>query len=753
MKTTSLLSTRLLLLLRHRAPWINLPGASLLALLNTATGVAVSPPIGAVLRTAVAAVATLGVLQAQSGMTSFMPSSGAATDITVTAGTAVDVLYTLDGTPAPPGSWSVNGSIPPGLNFSGLTSAGVANVANLELSGTPTTAGIYSVVFEIFTDTDAGGTILASQEYIITVDGTSLTSAPAFTQQPQSQTVTAGSSVTFTAAASGPPDPTYQWQKDGADLAGVTTATYTIVSVAAGDAGTYTVVATNSSGSTVSDSATLMVNPALAPAIPAAPSITSEPVTTSVPAGEMATFSVTATGTPTPTFQWQRLPVDAMTWQDLNEGGSYQGVNTGTLSVTSTTTAMSGDQFRCVLASSEGTITSTVVTLTVPSATAALVTYPAGIANDTAGNLYVPDAVNNTIEKIAPDGTVSTLAGAAGVAGSQDGPGSAAMFNQPEGLIVDGSGNVFVADTGNSTVRMITPDGVVTTVAGLAGQVGSSDGVGSNALFNQPDGIALDLAGNLYVSDAVNSTIRKIAPDGTVSTFAGTAGNLGSADGLGAAAQFNNPGGLMVDSGGNVYVADTFNDTIRKITPDGMVTTLAGSPGVIGSADLTGSNALFNQPDDVAVDAAGNVYVADTGNGTIRAITPDGAVTTLAGSPGVAGLSNGAGSGALFNQPRGLVIDSLGNIFVADSSNDDIREIAAADHAVTTKLALASASTSGTSMTPPPTTYMSSGGGGGGYGGGGAVEPWFALVLALSWLVRWSLHQGKSGAVFRSRVR
>ena len=178
----------------------------------------------------------------------------------------------------------------------------------------------------------------------------------------------------------------------------------------------------------------------------------------------------------------------------------------------------------------------------------------------------------------------------------------------------------------------MTPAGVVTTLAGLAGSQGSADGTGSAARFAWPIGVAVDSTGNVYVADNGNDTIRKVTPAGVVTTLAGLAGSSGSADGTGSAARFYGPSGVAVDSAGNVYVADTGNYTIRKVTPAGVVTTLAGLAGTEGSADGTGSAARFSYPSGVAVDSAGNVYVADTGNNTIRKVTPAGVVTTLAGT-------------------------------------------------------------------------------------------------------------------------
>ena len=316
---------------------------------------------------------------------------------------------------------------------------------------------------------------------------------------------------------------------------------------------------------------------------------------------------------------------------------------------------------------------------------------PTGVAVDSAGNVYVADDGNNTIRKITPCGLVSTLAGLAGSSGSADGTGSAARFSQPFGLTVDSAGNVYVADRDNHLIRKITPAGVVTTLAGLAGSSGSTDGTGSAARFNFPLGLAVDNAGNVYVADTNSSTIRKVTSSGVVSTFAGLAGSVGSVDGIGSAARFNNTQGVAVDGAGNVYVADYLNHTIRKISSSRVVSTLAGLAGAGGSADGTGNAARFNFPYGVAVDLAGNAYVADSGNNTIRKITPARVVTTLAGLPGSFGSADGTGSAARFGFPASLAADSAGNVYVTDSSNHTIRKITPA-RVVSTFAGLAGAS-------------------------------------------------------------
>jgi sugar lactone lactonase YvrE len=358
--------------------------------------------------------------------------------------------------------------------------------------------------------------------------------------------------------------------------------------------------------------------------------------------------------------------------------------------------------------------------------------YPTATAVDSAGNLYVADASMNVIRKITSTGVIGTLAGSAGVAGSQDGTGSAALFNQPNSVAVDSSGNVYVADTGNATIRRISSSGVVVTLAGAAASRGNVDGNGTAARFSSPIGVTVDSLGGIYVVDAFTDTVRKVTAGGTVTTLAGTALARGEADGTGSAASFNDPSGVTVDATGNLYVADTYNDTIRKIDSANAVTTLAGSAGISGGNDGTGIYALFNQPVGVAADSSGNVYVADTGNGTIRKVAPAGGVTTVAGIAGIAGSRDGDGTGALFNQPRGLSLDDSGNLYVADTGNAAIRKITSAG-VVTTVTVTTSATTTTSNSTSSSSTATASAGG----GGGGAMETWILGALALLGLARW----------------
>ena len=274
---------------------------------------------------------------------------------------------------------------------------------------------------------------------------------------------------------------------------------------------------------------------------------------------------------------------------------------------------------------------------------------------------------------------VGTLAGGSLLGNAVDGTGTAASFNFPEGVAVDAAGNVYVADSSNSLIRKITPAGVVTTLAGTAGTIGFADGPAATAKFWSPSGVAVDTAGNVYVADTNNNRIRKITPAGVVSTLAGSStGASGFTDGTGSAASFNYPNDVALDTAGNLYVADWSNNAIRKITPGGVVSTVAGG-GVwaVGSTNGAAASATFNAPRGVAVDTAGNVYVADTGNHLIRKIAA-GQVTTFAGSTlsGVfGGFANGTGTASMFDSPMDVAVDGAGNVYVSDVNNYLIRFI------------------------------------------------------------------------------
>lgn len=306
----------------------------------------------------------------------------------------------------------------------------------------------------------------------------------------------------------------------------------------------------------------------------------------------------------------------------------------------------------------------------------ALFNGPSGVAFDAEGNLYVADTLNNTVRKISITGAVTTLAGMAGRTSSVDGSATSARFEDPYAVAVDGSGNLYVADSTDHSIRKITSDGTVTTLAGKGGSFGSTDGTGTAARFNAPLGIAADSAGTVYVADTGNSTLRKITPAGVVTTMAGSAGSGASTDGTGTAARFMSPYGVTVDSNNNVYVVES-SAAVRKITSAGVVTTLAGTSGTNGFTNGTGTAARFSVPFDIAVDGAGNLYVSDHGNHAVRMVTPAGVVTTLAGS-GSGGKTDGTGTAASFKFPSGIAADSSGTVYLADTDNQVVRKITSA---------------------------------------------------------------------------
>ncbi len=301
---------------------------------------------------------------------------------------------------------------------------------------------------------------------------------------------------------------------------------------------------------------------------------------------------------------------------------------------------------------------------------------PTDVVVDHNGSVYVADSTNYTIRKIDPDGNVTTLAGVAGSSGSADGTGNAARFRSPLGLDVDSAGTVYVADADRYSIRVVTPAGVVTTLAGAAGAPGTADGVGGAARFRHPSDVAADSAGNLFVPDSQSHTIRRIAAGAVVTTFAGSPPSPGSVDGPALEAQFDGPDGVTVGPDGTLYVADTLNQTIREISPAGIVSTLAGVAGQSGGADGTGSNANFYYPTAVKLGPDGNLYVADSYNDTIRRVTPAGVVTTIAGTAGQSGSTDGMGADARFYHPTDLAVDPDGVIYVADYQNRTIRRIA-----------------------------------------------------------------------------
>jgi trimeric autotransporter adhesin len=307
------------------------------------------------------------------------------------------------------------------------------------------------------------------------------------------------------------------------------------------------------------------------------------------------------------------------------------------------------------------------------------------VSADGNGNLFIADQYNHRIREITPDGTITTIAGTGAPGFSGDGgPATAAQLNTPTGVHADGAGNIYIGDVANQRIRKIDPSGIITTVAGngVKGYGGDGGPATSASLYNGAR-ITIDPSGNLLIADQSNHRIRSVSPDGTISTLAGNGagtpatGAFSGDGGPATNASLNNPTAIAVDSSGVVYFADQFNQRLRKITPDGVITTIAGSgaPGFSGDGQ-SAIAASLNYPGGLAVDSAGNVYVNDDLNYRTRRIDTNGVITTVAGSGAIAFSGDGGpATSASLNGNFGITIDTLGNLYIADSLNNRIREV------------------------------------------------------------------------------
>lgn len=370
-----------------------------------------------------------------------------------------------------------------------------------------------------------------------------------------------------------------------------------------------------------------------------APAITQQPANQDFASGAIV-FTAAASGTPAPTISWTAdttaLPANGTYTQGLCRFDHATGA--GTLTLSNVTADCIGVAF-------------------------------AAVATNTAGSAASTSAQLRVVQTRA-----DLMAGSAGTTGNVDGSGATARFNTPNYLTRASDGRIAIGDFGNSAVRLVSTAGVVSTLAG-SGSFGFADGVGTAASFNGNGGLAFDSAGNVFVSDWDNHVVRRIAPNGTVITFAGSPGAPGSANGTGAAARFTNPNGLAIDASDNVYVSDWGNHTIRRITPAGVVTTVVGSPGAPGSVDGNGTAARVSGPSGLAFDAAGNLYVADQFNHLIRRLSPTGDLVTLAGSAGEAGHVDATGAAARLSSPAWMTVTASGTVFVVSAAGDTVRRV------------------------------------------------------------------------------
>ncbi len=550
----------------------------------------------------------------------------------------------------------------------------------------------------------------------VTVHAATNAEAPTITEQPMGATVNQGEDSNLSVSASvNSGTLSYQWySNDTASNSGGTMidvasgSSFAAPTDTAGETYYYVVItntdntATGNKTSTVTSNAVLMKVNEVTHA--EAPSITQQPEGAIVNQGETATMSVTASVySGNLSYQWYSNDTDSNSGGTLIDGATESSYATPTNTAgetyyyvvvantdntaTGNKTASTASNAVLVKVNDSGPIISTIAGTGVGGysgdggpANLAEINNPYAVAIDSSGNVYIADTTNNRIRKIALDGTIQTIAGTGTPGYSGDGgPATNARLNNPSGIAVDSSGNVYVADRYNNRIRKIATDGTISTIAGTGSASYSGDGGPANeAAINSPTGVTVDSSGNVYIADRYNDRIRKIATDGTISTVTGTGSSGYSGDGGPAdQAQLYWPFGVALDSGGNLYITDYSNHRVRKVTPDGTIQTVAGT-GSSGISEDGGpaDQAQLYSPSGIAIDSSGNIYIAEYGGSRIRKIASDGTISTVAGT-GSSGYSGDGGPAdeANVNRPLGVAVDSSGNVYIPDTFNHRIRKV------------------------------------------------------------------------------
>ena len=509
--------------------------------------------------------------------------------------------------------------------WAGQSTLSLTNVAQAS-------AGTYDVVV-----TGLGGSVTSSPVTLTVV------TPPGITAQPQSQSVAFERAALLSVTATGTAPLAYQWSFGAIRLVGETNSELLIGSADFTNAGNYQVTVTNLYGSATSSVAAVSVG--------YPPAITTQPTNLTVFIGSNTLLTAGVTGSGLLSYQWQ-----------LN--GTNLPNNVITTVAGKSSSGFSGDY---------GTATN--ATLNVPVA----------ITSDSAGNLFIADSYNHRIRKINTNGIITTVAGksSAGYTGDGVAATNAALY-YPAGITLDARNNMFIADTMNNRIRKVDANGFIITVAGTntAGSTGDG-GLATSAKLNTDRAVAFDASGNLYIADTYNSRIRKVNTNGIITTVAGngTASFLGDS-GNATSASLNYPYGLTVDSNGNLYIADTRNNRIRKVNTNGIITTVAGKgPSYPSSGTYSGdggaaTNAYINNPRGVTIDPVGNLLIADAGNNRVRKVDVNGLISTVAGKStfGFSG-DGGTSTNASLYDPEGIAFDTAGNLMIADSSNARIRKV------------------------------------------------------------------------------